>query len=72
MRPKMNGVIGLELADFGPYKIWFSDLWECPACGFELLTGFAQTALSEHFKDDFKECLHKFRDEDKRPVFEFD
>jgi len=45
MRPEKNGVVMLEMASFGPYKLWESDKWKCPSCGFEILIGFPSQAF---------------------------
>jgi len=37
-----------------PYKVWEADLWECPECHHQLITGFGMRPLSEHYKDDFE------------------
>jgi hypothetical protein len=35
------------------YKLWASDLWWCPGCGHEILSGFGREPISEHYKDDY-------------------
>lgn len=56
-----NGVYVIET--FGhppkPYKIWSADRWICPSCGHQLLSGFGQGPLAEHFGYDFPDRLHK-------------
>lgn len=48
---KRNGVTVEELMDDGaPYKLWDADLYECPNCGVQIATGFAQAPLAEHFQ----------------------
>ena len=44
MKPEKNGVEALETVDRRgkPYRIWSSDKWRCPCCGFEILAGFAE------------------------------
>jgi DNA-directed RNA polymerase subunit RPC12/RpoP len=61
MRPEKNGVGCLDLADFGPYKIWDSDLWKCPGCGYEILVGFGQKAVAEHFQAHFEQVITGYR-----------
>ena len=41
MVPDKNGVPAVEMASFGPYKLWQSDRWKCPKCGFKVLSGFS-------------------------------
>lgn len=59
LRPKQNGVYGIEMAEFGPYKIWYADLWECPECTQEILAGFGLKCLAEHYEDDFDKVLKR-------------
>lgn len=56
---KQNGVLVLETMDdcVSPYKIWRADLFACPDCGYELISGFAQEPISEHFMPDFQQLL---------------
>lgn len=57
MRCEKNEVYVIEMADFGPYKIWFADLWICPGCGNEVIAGFAVEPLAEHYEDHFQKWL---------------
>ncbi len=57
MRPEQNGVGCLDMADFGPYKLWDSDKWKCPSCGYEILSGFGQGPISEHYQERFAHDL---------------
>lgn len=43
-----------------PYKLWVADLWECPDCGHELITGWAQKPMMERHEPDFNlTCLRE-------------
>jgi len=42
-----------EYANFGPYKIWYADLWKCPNCKNEIIVGFGWNPVAEHFQNDF-------------------
>lgn len=42
-----------------PYKILNGDRWECPGCGHQIIAGFAQQPLAEHFEDRFQDLLDK-------------
>ncbi len=44
-RPSKNGVELVDYADFGPYKIWEADEWECPGCHTKIVTGFADQPI---------------------------
>lgn len=57
MRPKKNGVYVIEMAEFGPYKVWLSDLWECPKCGHQVIAGFGIEPVAEHFEEKFAKAL---------------
>ena len=57
MRPEKNGVAVIEMAYFGPAAIWMSDLWKCPECGVEIVSGFGNRPFSEHYQPDFARHL---------------
>ncbi len=45
---------GLEAPDqWVPYKLWVGDLWECQGCGAQILSGFGQNRIAEHYEDGF-------------------
>jgi hypothetical protein len=55
-RIKKNGVVleeGRPLDDkgkqWGPYKMWRVDLWECPGCGMQVTAGAGQNPTAEHY-----------------------
>ena len=54
-----NGIIVLEtMSDrITPYKIWMADLFECPDCGYQLISGFGLNAISEHYMPEFKDWI---------------
>jgi len=54
MAVKKNSVTVEErMEDGAPYKLWDADLWECPECGVEIISGFAAHPLAEHWHADF-------------------
>jgi len=60
LRPRKNEITVLETFEDGrPYKIWAADLWECPDCGHQIVLGYGQQCLTEHFKDDFQDYLKR-------------
>ena len=61
LRPVKNGVEVLELADFGPYRLWEADEYECPRCRIRIITGFGFSPYTEHHKDDFTRLLEAAR-----------
>lgn len=36
-----------------PYKVWAGDLWHCPDCGHELVSGTGHHPVAEHYQPDF-------------------
>jgi hypothetical protein len=57
--PVKNGVYVFEMADFGIYKIWHADKYECTKCGASIVTGFANEPTFEHFEDGFNDFVIK-------------
>jgi hypothetical protein len=54
MSPKKNDVTVEELLEDGqPYKLWSADLWICTECGVEIIAGFGQGPLSEHWRPEY-------------------
>ena len=56
-KPKRNGVHVVETFGVGsdePYKLWQADLWECPQCGAEVVSGFANREYAQHYQENFK------------------
>src|SRR5436190_24294052 len=52
---------GTERPDlWKPYKLWRGDLYECEGCHHQIISGFAQTPVSEHYMPDFQEQVQKF------------
>jgi hypothetical protein len=41
------------MEDGRPYKVWKADLLECPDCGHQLITGYGNNPVSEHYQPDF-------------------
>lgn len=46
-RPFKNGVELVDYAEYGPYKMWEADEWQCPSCHVKVITGFAEQPI--HF-----------------------
>jgi hypothetical protein len=68
LRPDKNGVPAVELADFGPYKIWGSDRWKCPVCEYTVLAGFSDDSV-EHWEDVFESELEFVRENENTVEF---
>jgi hypothetical protein len=39
-----------QLEDGSPYKLWDADLWACPDCGHQVISGFGREPLAEHYQ----------------------
>lgn len=51
LKPSQNGVTAMQcLGDGKSYKLWFADLYQCSGGGTEILAGFAQEAVWEHYQ----------------------
>ena len=62
---KKNSVTVEELLeDQAPYKLWDADLWACPECGVEVITGFAAQPFAEHWQPTYADRRTRFE-----PVF---
>ena len=71
LRPKTNGIAAVEMASFGPYKIWMADVWRCPVCGWEGILGFSSEPIAEHHRPHFAAELEKAQDTGGHHVIEF-
>jgi len=52
------------MAQFGPYKLWMADMWQCPECKTEIVAGFARKHFAEHYEPDFDSKLEKLKASD--------
>lgn len=57
MRVQKNGVDVVEMASFGPYRIWSGDLWRCPVCGCEIVVFTDQAEAHYHHQENFARRL---------------
>lgn len=60
LKPGTNGVGLLDMADFGPYQVWDADKYKCPTCGYEIVVGFAQAAISAHYNQNFTKVVSTY------------
>ena len=44
-----------------PYQIWLADLFECPVCKVQIVSGFADRPLAHHFEADLKHWLQLWK-----------
>lgn len=56
---KKNGVPIVEGMPIGregawtDYKLWMGDLYGCESCGAEVIAGFGQQPIAEHYQPDY-------------------
>lgn len=43
----------LEPENWKPYKLWIGDLWECPTCHHQTISGVPRSPIAEHYQPDF-------------------
>lgn len=46
--------------DWQDYKLWMADLYKCEGCGTEIVVGFANRPVAEHYQDDFAKTKNWF------------
>src|SRR5512143_799679 len=51
------GVVVLEHAGFGPYKLWSADEFMCPNCGLRAVANFADRPIAHHSGTEFARLL---------------
>jgi hypothetical protein len=44
---------------WSPYKIWVGDLWECPTCKTQTVSGVARIPIAEHYQPEFIDLAKK-------------
>lgn len=61
MRPKTTGVAVEEMNEQGSYKLYSADLLVCPHCQFEVLAGFPDKPIAEHFHPAYHSILTSWK-----------
>ena len=58
-RPVENGVTVVDMFSQPPkpYRMWQADLFECPICKTQIVSGFADKALAYHHESVFEHWL---------------
>jgi hypothetical protein len=69
---KKNGIAveeGMPRGDgtWTAYKLWQGDLWECAGCGAQIIRGFGQAPIAEHFEPKYAAAVDSFN-----PLFRVD
>ena len=72
LRPEQNDIYVVEVASMGPYHIWSADLWKCPGCHVEIVSGFGQKPLMSHFEPGFNTFLETIQHHQNRVVFNYE
>ena len=72
LRPELNGVKVVELfcSNKMPYKVWNTDKWKCPKCGYEIISGFGNGPLMEHWQGDIESFIRDLREAGKEIVYD--
>ena len=67
LKPEANGILLIETASFGVYKVWSADVWKCPKCEIEIVAGFGNQPIREdHYKEGFPVWLEKMKSHAER------
>ena len=69
--PAKNDIVVEEMASFGSYKLWCADLWECPKCHHQIISGYGNSAYAEHWQADFWTKLANARKRGTYLCFEY-
>ena len=69
MRPEKNGVWVFLYSTFGLYQIWSADLWKCPCCGVEIISGFGKGCKS-NVDEGFAEFEKGLREDPQASIYE--
>lgn len=51
----------MEPEKWRPYKVWVADLWACPDCGHQILSGFGKGPIAEHYEPNFETIRAKLK-----------
>jgi len=54
-----DGRQGKHSIGWRPYKIWIGDLWECPDCKSQIVTGVGMQRVAEHYESNFNDILDR-------------
>jgi hypothetical protein len=71
--PAENGVNVIELANFGPFRIWQTDQWSCPHLGCPVqIAPEAGARPIEHYQAGFRERLAWALELERRALLRLD
>jgi predicted RNA-binding Zn-ribbon protein involved in translation (DUF1610 family) len=68
LRPEKNSVGLVDYMTLGegedektdPSQVWEADLWKCPVCGYEIVTGFGNSPVSTLHESNFQRILTRY------------
>jgi len=46
-----EGMPSSQPGEWQGYKLWAADLFKCEGCGAEIVAGFAQSPMAEHYQE---------------------
>ncbi len=72
LRCETSGTTVVDMADFGIYKVWDADTYKCPGCGNEVVTGFGERPMREHYETGFDEWWNAFKFRACRIVYNYE
>jgi hypothetical protein len=61
LRCTKNSVGVEQMSIDGPYQYFHADLWACPECGLEVISGFGIKPIIEHFNSDYARLVETER-----------
>ena len=54
-----SGVLGCEVADTGPYQVWYGDVYVCPICGCQVIKGWGAHPIAYKHDKDFHKNVER-------------
>ena len=63
-----NDVYLDETAQFGHYKLWVGDLYKCPGCGVEIVSGLGKAPIAEHYEERFEQIMEEIKANNRKVV----
>lgn len=70
-RVKVNGIVAVAMAVYGPMEIRRADVWECPVCGVAMIHKWASEAELSHFDPAFEDRLNSYMNDPRQTVMRY-
>ena len=61
MRCSKTGATIVVMSGDEPYQIWQADIFQCPGCGFEAVTGWAGKPFKYRHEENFQQAVEGYR-----------